>query len=453
MRRPIALVALAALAGLALTAGLVLTGHTAGHDELFGRISGQVQDWTRGTQSRSAEERYVPGRVLVKFKEFIPDWLAEWRIETYPVLVGFRLPRIKTFILTLTQDTSVEEAVAALRLNPEVEYAEPDYIASAQLTPNDPFFSYQYALSNTGQEIHIPGSPLGKLSADIKAAAAWEETTGDQKVIVAVLDTGVDLLHPDLKNKLASSGRDFVNGDFDASDDHGHGTYIAGIIGAETDNGLGIAGAAWKCKILPVKVLDNTALGEYSKIALGILYAADNGAKVINLSLGYTEHSATLRDAVKYAFDQGLVLVAGTGNGGGPVEFPAAYDAYCLAAAATDYNDARPAWSNFGSEVDVAAPGVSIFSTVPQGFYGPGSVDYGFASGTSASAAYVSGLAALIISLKPFLTATQVMDVIRYSADDVNAVAFPGKDEFLGYGRINMEKALVPLLIKKKPGE
>ncbi|MCJ7610638.1 MAG: S8 family serine peptidase, partial [Candidatus Aminicenantes bacterium] len=101
----------------------------------------------------------------------------------------------------------------------------------------------------------------------------------------------------------------------------------------------------------------------------------------------------------------------------------------------------------------VAAPGVSIFSTVPRGFYGPGSVDYGFASGTSASAAYVSGLAALIISLKPFLTATQVMDVIRYSADDVNAVAFPGKDEFLGYGRINMEKALVPLLIKKKLGE
>jgi len=444
MRRPVALIILAALAGLAMTAG---------PDGLLDRVSGQVQDWTRGSQSRSLPERYVPGRVLVKFKEFIPDWLAEWRIETYAARVGFRLPRIKTFVLTLAQDASVEETVAALSLSPEVEYAEPDYIASAQLTPNDTFFSYQYALSNTGQEIHIPGSPRGEPSADIKAPTAWEETTGDEKVIVAVLDTGVDLLHPDLKNKLAGSGRDFVNGDFDASDDHGHGTYIAGIIGAETDNGLGIAGAAWNCKILPVKVLDNAGLGEYSTIAQGILWAADNGAKVINLSLGYTEHSATLRDAVKYAFDQGLVLVAGTGNGGGQVEFPAAYDAYCLAAAATDYNDTRPAWSNFGSEVDVAAPGVSIFSTVPQGFYGPGSVDYGFASGTSASAAYVSGLAALIISLKPFLTAGQVMDVIRYSADDVNSVDYPGRDEFLGYGRINMEKALVPLLIKKKPGE
>jgi subtilisin family serine protease len=256
-----------------------------------------------------------------------------------------------------------------------------------------------------------------------------------------------------LKNKVVSSGRDFVNGDFDASDDNGHGTYIAGIIGAETNNGLGIAGAAWNCQLLPVKVLDNSGLGEYSQIAQGIIWAADNGAAVINLSLGYTEPSSTLRDALKYAFDQGVLLVAGTGNAGGQVEYPAAYDAYCLAVAATDYNDSRPSWSNSGSEVDVAAPGESIFSTVPRGFYGPGSVDYGFSSGTSASAAHVSGLAALIVSLKPFLTAVQVMDVIRFSSDDVNASAYPGKDEFLGYGRINMEKALAPLLLKKKPSE
>jgi thermitase len=453
MRRSITLAILAAVAALGFAAGLDCPGQAAGPYEPVAQITGQVPDWTKPVPSRASGEHYVPGRVLVKFKEFVPDWLADWRIKTYPVMGGLRLPRIGTFALILAADTSVEEAVAALRLSPEVEYAEPDYIASAQLTPNDTFFSYQYALSNTGQEIHIPGSPQGRPSADIKAPAAWEETTGDEKVTVAVLDTGVDLLHPDLQNKMTGGGRDFVNDDFDASDDNGHGTYIAGIIGAETDNGLGIAGTAWNCKILPVKVLDQTGEGEYSQIAQGIVWAADNGAKVINLSLGYTEHSDTLRDAVQYAFDLGVVLVAGAGNGGGPVEFPAAYDAYCLAVGATDYNDARPVWSNFGFEVDVAAPGVSIFSTVPRGFYGPGSVDYGFASGTSASAAYVSGLAALIISLKPFLAAGQVMDVIRYSADDVNTDAYPGRDEFLGYGRINMEKALVPLLIKKKSGE
>jgi subtilisin family serine protease len=453
MRRPYVLVILAAVVGLALTAGLVRSGQSAAQNDLTGRISSQVQDWTKLAQSRSPEVRYVPGRVLVKFKEYVPAWLAGWQIASYHVQLVARLPQIKAFVVGLAADTTVEEAVAALELNPEVEYAEPDYIASAQLTPNDTFFNYQYALSNTGQEIHVPGSPRGKPSADIKATAAWEETRGDEIVVVAVLDTGVDLQHPDLMNKISSSGRDFVNGDFDASDDHGHGTYIAGIIGADTDNGQGIAGVAWNCLILPVKVLDNQAVGEYSKIAQGIIWAADNGASVINLSLGYTEHSTTLRDAVKYAYDKGVVLVAGTGNTGGPVEYPAAYDAYCLAVAATDYNDARPAWSNFGSEVDVAAPGVSIFSTVPRGYYGPGSVDYGFASGTSASAAHASGLAALIISLKPFLTVNQVMDVIRFSADDVNAETYLGKDEFLGYGRINMEKALVPLLIKKKPGE
>jgi subtilisin family serine protease len=298
----------------------------------------------------------------------------------------------------------------------------------------------------------IPGSPTGKPSADIKATAAWEETKGDPEVIVAVVDTGVDLLHPDLAAKLAGSGRDFVNDDFDASDDHGHGTFIAGLIGAETDNNLGIAGAAWHCRLLPVKVLNASAEGAYSTISQGIIWAVLNGAGVINLSLGYTENSATLRDAVKYAFEQGAVLCAGTGNTGGAVEYPAAYDEYCLAVAATDYNDARPAWSNAGPQVDAAAPGVSIFSTFPRGYFGPGALDYGYSQGTSAAAAHASGLAALIVSLKPFLTPAQVMDVIRFSCDDVNAESSPGRDVFLGYGRLNMEKALVPLVVKKKSG-
>ena len=453
MRGPKAIIIPAALVVLALTAGPVRSGNGIDPTVLAGRVFGRVQDGTAGVPSWLPEKRYVPGRILVKFRDFVSDWLADRQIEAYPVRTGFRLPGIKAYVLTLEEGMSVEEAVAAWSQNPQVEYAEPDFIASAQMTPNDTFFSYQYALSNTGQAIHIPGNPQGKPSADIKAPAAWEETQGDENVVVAVLDTGLDLLHPDLKNKVVSGGRDFVNDDFDASDDNGHGTYMAGIIGAETNNSLGIAGAAWNCRLLPVKVLDNSGLGEYSKIAQGIVWAADNGAAVINLSLGYTEPSATLRDALKYAYERGTVLVAGTGNAGGPVEYPAAYDAYCLGVAATDYNDSRPAWSNSGAEVDVAAPGESIFSTVPRGFYGPGSLDYGFSSGTSASAAYVSGLAALIISLKPFLTAAQVMDVIRFSADDVNATAYPGKDEFLGYGRINMEKALVPLILKKKPSE
>jgi len=396
--------------------------------------------------------RYVPGRVLLRFKDGFPSWMSDMWIASYSAREIGRLPQIRTYVLGLENGVSVEEAVAALNRHPEVEFAEPDYIASANVTPNDTFFGYQYALNNSGQTISIPGSPTGKPSADIKATAAWEETQGDPEVVVAVVDTGVDLLHPDLMNKFAGSGRDFINDDFDASDDNGHGTFIAGIIGAETDNNLGIAGAAWNCRLLPIKVLDGNAEGAYSTIAQGIIWAVDNGADVINLSLGYTEDSLALSDAVEYAYEQGAVLCAGAGNTGSAVEYPAAYDDFCLAAAATDYNDARPAWSNYGPEVDVAAPGVSIFSTYPRGHFGPGSLDYGFADGTSAAAAHVSALAALIISVKPFLTPAEIMDIIRFSCDDINVSSIPGWDEFLGYGRLNMEKALVPIVIKNPSG-
>ncbi|MBN2198767.1 MAG: S8 family serine peptidase [Candidatus Aminicenantes bacterium] len=397
--------------------------------------------------------RFVPGRVLLRFKKGIPSWMSELWIASYNAREIGRLHQIRTHILELSEGVSVEEAVAALNRHPEVDFAEPDYIASANVTPNDTFFGYQYALYNSGQPISIPGSPTGKPSADIKATAAWEETRGDSEVVVAVVDTGADLLHPDLENKFAGSGRDFINEDFDASDDHGHGTWISGIIGAETDNNLGVAGAAWNCRLLPVKVLDENAEGAYSTIAEGILWAVDNGADIINLSLGYSEDSLALSDAVAYAYEQGAVLCAGTGNTGSAVEYPAAYDDYCLAAAATDYNDARPPWSNFGPEVDVAAPGASIFSTFPRGHFGPGSLDYGFSDGTSAAAAHVSALAALIISVKPLLTPAEVMDIIRFSCDDVNEETDPEWDEFLGYGRLNMEKALVPIVIKNRSGE
>ncbi|MFQ6038324.1 MAG: S8 family serine peptidase, partial [Candidatus Aminicenantales bacterium] len=148
------------------------------------------------------------------------------------------------------------------------------------------------------------------------------------------------------------------------------------------------------------------------------------------------------------AFDKGLVCVASAGNESAAVLYPAAYEAYCLAVAATDYDDLRPTWSNFGPEVDVAAPGVRIVSCVPTWYWGEGSIPYGFLGGTSTAAPHVAGMAALIKSLKPWLEPEDIMDVIRFSADDVNAGEYPGKDEFIGYGRINMEKALIPIKIK-----
>ena len=231
---------------------------------------------------------------------------------------------------------------------------------------------------------------------------------------------------------------------------------MAGIAAAETHNSEGIAGVAWNCKILPVKVLNNLGEGGYSEMIDGIIWAADNGADVMNLSLGGNFPSASLENALKYAYDMDIVIVAAAGNEGGAVLYPAAYDEYCLAVAATDYNDERVDFSNSGGlwesnsgpEIDVAAPGARIISTVPTWFWGPDSFPYAWGDGTSMATPHVAGLAALIKSEKPNLTAAQIMDVIRYSADDVNFVNNLGIDNYIGFGRINSAKALVPTVIK-----
>ena len=158
-------------------------------------------------------------------------------------------------------------------------------------------------------------------------------------------------------------------------------------------------------------------------------------------------------EALNYAKAKGVVIVASTGNEDDFVYYPAAYDEYCIAVAATDYNDERPWWSNPGPEVDVAAPGDRIISCAPTWYWGPGSFPYGYADGTSAAAPHVAGLAALIKDLKPWLRPDEIMDIIRYTADDVNSGTSPGFDEFLGYGRINLDRALVPIKLATSSGK
>ncbi len=392
---------------------------------------------------------YAPGEALVKFKPSLRAQLISPTIRAYGAEEISKISGLEIYRLKVPERTTVEEMVFALSQNPDVEYAEPNYKTRLCVTPNDKYFDYQYYLRNTGQEIPTEERPRGKKDADIKATTAWEETKGKADILIAILDTGVDLSHPDLKTKIYSGGRDFINNDFEANDDYGHGTAVASVAAAETDNSEGIAGVAWNSKILPVKIMDENGEGVYSDLIAGIKWAVDNRASVVNLSLGGDEPSSGLRDALKYAHDKGVVVVAAAGNDSSAVLYPAAYDDYCLAIAATDYEDKQADWSNFGSQVDVAAPGVSIICAVPTWFFGPGSNPYGIGGGTSLSTPQVAGLAALLKALKPWLSVDQVMDVIRYSADDVNSANHPGKDNYLGYGRINMEKALVPIRIKK----
>jgi len=392
---------------------------------------------------------YSADHILVKFRPYIPDEFIKATINTFQISEYKVIPHINVFKIRVPENSSVDEMLYLMRQHQYVEFAEPDYVAYKTVEPNDTLFNYQYALYNEGQHVGPPGSPQGQPSADIKAPAAWEETKGSEDVIIAIVDTGIELTHPDLKNKIESSGYDFVNSDFEAEDDEGHGTFVAGIAAADTDNNEGMAGVAWNCKLLPVKVLDELGEGYYSWIIDGIIWAVDHEAAVVNLSLGGPADSYSLEAAVRYAHQNDIVVAAAAGNDGGSVIYPAAYDDYCLAVAATDYNDQRPAWSNCGTQIDVAAPGKWILSTYPTWLAPPGYLPYGWGDGTSASTPHVSGLAALIKSIKPLLTADEIMYVIKYSADDVNESSNPGNDVFIGYGRINMEKALVPLIIEQ----
>lgn len=431
-----------AVAAICLSSGRAADERRKGED----RVRVVRRDWAApGRPARPGRtERYARGRLLLKIRPDASLLHARNLLAAYGLKETRRMGQIGVVEAAVPGNVEVEEAVAALRRNPDIEYAEPDFRTRLDTTPNDEYFSRQYALYNAGNKLNLPGSPTGKSRADVHATAAWEETKGAAEVVIAVIDTGVDYDHPDLKAKVVSNGRNFITGEGDAADDHGHGTHVAGIIAADTNNGQGIAGVAWNCRVLPLKAIDKDGEGFYGPLIDAILWASDNGASVINMSLGGDESADALRDALRYAVNRKIVCVASAGNDGVDVDYPAAYDEYVLAVAATDYNDARPDWSSPGSQVDVAAPGVQILSTLPTWYWGPGSLPYGYADGTSQAAPHVAGLAALLKGLRPWLTAKEIMQVIRFTADDVNADGHPGADTFIGYGRVNMERALVP---------
>jgi thermitase len=374
--------------------------------------------------------RFVPGEILVKFKPAVGQLGAQRALEARSLRVSGDIQSIG--VLKVAVESGQElETIAALRQNPNVLYAEPNYIAYAlDIIPNDPGYGSQWGLPK------------------IKAPAAWDITTGGSDVIIAVVDTGIDLSHPDFSclGKL-TSGWDFVNNDAIPNDDFGHGSHVAGIAAACTNNGIGVAGVSWGARLMPVKVLDAYGSGSYERVANGVTYAVDHGADIVNLSLGGIDESSALADAVQYAYDHDVLVVVAAGNCAqgysgspcygliNPIMYPAAYST-TLAVAATDSNDN---WANFSEHhpyVDVAAPGVSIYSTWKND-------GYAWLQGTSMATPYVAGLAALVWSLDPSLTHDQVRAIIQSTADDVWT---SGKDDYTGYGRINAGQALQSLV-------
>ena len=344
----------------------------------------------------------------------------------------------------------VVNALPTLKSLPEVRTAEPNYIRHLFSIPNDTWYSRQYAPPR------------------IQADLAWGVWRPKQQVIIAILDTGIDSNHPDLTNKILRDaggvvGYDALNGiRSTATDVYGHGTFVAGIAAAQVNNGLGVAGVAgWNgqsgnsdthfTKIMPVRVLDATGSGDDSTIAEGVTWAVDHGARVINMSLGSTGYTDVLNNACQYAWNHGAIVCAAAGNdGNSDINYPAA-DPHVLAVAATDKNDQLTDYTNFGSWVNVAAPGGAdidsdqIYSTMPtynthiRDF--PYTLNYDYLSGTSMSTPFVAGEAAMIMSQNPSLTNAQVFSLITTKVDTYSPIF--GEHIGSGAGRINVYKALL----------
>jgi thermitase len=336
----------------------------------------------------------------------------------------------RIYVLEVPPSTDVANAVAAFSLDPGVEYAEIDPIGYGAVIPNDPQFATQWSLNNTGQN-------SCKADADIDAPEAWELSKGNVNTTIAVIDTGVDLDHPDLINKTVA-GYDYVNNDSDPSDDYGHGTHVTGIAAASSNNTVGISGICWNCKIMPLKALNDQNWGYYDWWASSLIFAANHGASVINMSMGGTSDSLMLHDAIRYAYSRNIPITVAMMNDGNSTQYyPASYPEV-IAVGSTDCNDARSSFSNYGNHIDLVAPGSNILSTL---------WDNTYASwyGTSMATPHVTGVIGLLRSVNPTYSARELTTILKATADDqVGPISedTPSWDKYFGSGRLNAYKAV-----------
>lgn len=369
----------------------------------------------------------------------------------------------RTYVLELDPGQDLDTVLRRLQADPRVEFAEPNRKFSANSVPNDPFFS---SSGTWGQ----PYDDLWGVKK-VNAPAAWDSGTG-QGIVVAVVDSGIDYNHPDIGANVWTNaaeipgngvdddgdgyiddvhGWNFAHDGNDPLDDHGHGTHVAGTIAAVGNNRIGVIGVAPGAQVMAVKILDTTGSCDESVCAQGIVYAADRGADVINLSWGGDGQSHAIADAVDYAYSLGAVLVAAAGNNGADATgFSPGALWNVITVAATDHSDARASFSNWGSRIDVAAPGVDILSLQAAGTTLGQTVGEGYTrlDGTSMAAPHVTGLAALLLAAHPDYSNEDVRQALRVSADHPGAA---GIDQYFGYGRVNATAALsVPGVLEAK---
>ena len=430
---------------------------------------------------------YVPGELIVKFKEdpkalgiktkfdSVNNLNDKYGVGKYEdVLIFKREPSLKK--LTLDEKIDVLDAMKAYSNDPNVEYAEPDYILKPAFTPNDEFFDFQWAHDNKHTQ----------------AERGWDIERGNPNTVIAIIDTGIEYNHEDLRDNMLGDcnsgcsegkgydfvnlsdsffdspdrerilGEDYTDVDNDPMDFDGHGTAVAGVAAAKGNNGKGVAGVCHDCSIMPVRagfayLKDGEKAGGFLSVDTGmaIKYAADNGAKIINMSFGAppNENGANFVDEwVDYAKDKGAVLIAAAGNFEdiGSLLYPAA-NKNVIAVAGTDRGgkctttpkipEGRAPDSNYGEWIDVAAPCCNFTTAITGTGNDPSTQNYDGAGGTSISSAYVSGLAGLILSKNPELNRDEVGNIIREGADKFG-IDIPAPDKPIGTGRVNVYKAL-----------
>jgi subtilisin family serine protease len=394
---------------------------------LVGPVAGRPAPETR----HDDRAQFVDGSILVSFKSHAGDHARSAALRGVSGRSERSLRHLGVEVVKVPPGTAAA-AVDKLRANPSVRYAEPEGLAyDSDTIPNDPYFPW------SGTSVLSGGQWGDKLT---QAPKAWDLTTGSSSVIVAIVDSGIDDAHPDLSGQLVA-GTSVIGGS--TIDTHGHGEYVAGTVGAKGNNLIGPAGYCWKCKLMPVKI-SNDGTASYGAMASAITWAADHGARVINVSYAGTSSSSTLDAAVSYATNHGAVVVAAAGNSGcNCISYPAASPG-AIGVAASDQHDNLMTYSNFGSWVHVAAPtgDITTWLTDPKtgAPYG-----YGPVGGTSSSAPVVSGVIALMLSKVPTATVGEIKNALFSSVDPITGLTQAGSPVTVKYGRVNAYSALLAL--------
>ena len=344
---------------------------------------------------------------------------------------------ILSFINPENNILSITDKISQLPLVEEVSF---NYKMKAFVTPNDTYYDTQWALNNTGQAISYNGNTVGTPGADIDAERAWDITTGSSDVVIAILDTGIDLDHPDLQSGIVG-GYDFVSNDSNANDGNMHGTACASIAAGRTNNLIGVSGICWDCSLMPVKVLSDDGYGDFDDIINGVVWASDNGAQVISMSLGGGGYVSSFDNAIDYAHDNGTIVISASGNDNGSISYPAAYDNSLAVGAMSPCNerksysscDGENFWgSNYGNGLDFVAPGVRIHSATIGGY----TTTF---NGTSSACPHAAGVAGLIYSIAPGMPPSEVRLAMQINSVDIGSV---GYDNQTGWGRLNAYNAV-----------